>query len=115
MIAFDAWKAPEAPAANPIQAMNGNGVRAKPAPEAPKQPDPVPDTGPDLTAGLIFLRRNDSGWLITVTPRGVARASGELPLPLTREATLRDVLDYLSTSELQKKGKLKGCWLMVAP
>jgi len=78
--------------------------------------------GPDAIATgtrLITLRRDPKTVREGGTGRWLMRILGvegfrkdEVPLPIAREAPLRDVLAHLA---YEYKGQLTGCWLLVVP
>jgi len=93
--------------------VNGSISPLKPAkPQAARE---AVETG----SRLIMLRRDPKTPREGGTGRWLMRILGvegfrkdEVPLPIAREATLRDVLAHLAS---EYKGELGGCWLLVAP
>ena len=93
--------------------VNGSVSPLKPAkPQAARE---AVETG----SRLIMLRRDPKTPREGGTGRWLMRILGvegfrkdEVPLPVAREATLRDVLAHLAS---EYKGELGGCWLLVAP
>ena len=93
-------------------------------PDVKPAPSPIVKQymGPDAIATgtrLIMLRRDPKTPREGGTGRWLMRILGvegfrkdEVPLPVAREATLRDVLAHLAS---EYKGELGGCWLLVAP
>lgn len=74
-----------------------------------------PDTMPPIpsadAAGMVFLRRNETHWLVAFM--GIKGLSPTpLPLPFARDDSLRDVLAHLGKTY---NGQLRGAWLLVAP